>query len=121
MSDGRKKNQPEMSGPKVVTLDQEEFNKVCRRVHTMLLSRSEKARIGNEKKPSKKAQTKHIETSKEVFVFVHLLELVENMTSDIADLRSIITSMSPDEDDDDSNAVRGLESLFAPSRKRFLN
>jgi len=104
-------------GPNVVTLDQEEFNEVCKRVHSFLLSRAEKAKKKCDAKPTKRSSSMHVEASKEVFVFVHLLELVENMTEEISDLRSIISNVSgPDEDD-----TVATPQIFAQSRKRFLN
>lgn len=118
MSGGRKKKQDDIVGPNVVTLDQEEFNEVCKRVHAFLLNRAEKARERKEKKPSRRSLKNHIETSKEVFVFVHLLELVENMTEEITDLRGIITSVSPD---DEEPTARNVPELFTTNKKRYLN
>lgn len=123
MANGNKKDEVvDFKAPNVVTLDQEEFNKVCKRVHSMLMARVDKAREKKEKKPSKRSAANHIEASKEVFVFVHLLELVENMTEEISDLRNLVSSVTGgDDEDDENNAVSGWPEMFAANRKKFLN
>jgi hypothetical protein len=119
MSGGRKKKQEQrdFSGPNVVTLDQEEFNAVCKRVHSFLLSRAEKAKKKCDVKPTKRSSALHIEASKEVFVFIHLLELVESMTEEISDLRTIISNVQSDDSDDSTPTPQ----IFSQNRKRFLN
>jgi hypothetical protein len=123
MSAGQKKKETDITGPNVVTMDQNEFNKVCKRVHAMLLSRAEKARGKKEKKPTKKSAETHIETSKDVFVFVHLLELVENMTEEISDLRNIISQVAGDEDfeEEPKNVTKGWPEMFSTNKKRYVN
>jgi len=123
MANGNKKKEVDIKGPNVVTLDQEEFNKVCKRVHSMLMARVDKAREKKEKKPSTRSAKNHIEASKEVFVFVHLLELVENMTEEISDLRNLVSSVTggDDDEDDDTSAVSGWPEMFASNRKKYLN
>lgn len=120
-----KKKQEDVKGPHVVTLDQEEFNKVCKRVHSLLMTRVEKAREKKEKQPTKKATHNHIEASKEVFVFVHLLELVENMTEEISDLRAIISQVAGEDDDDDETPRRNVTTttpeMFSMKKKTYLN
>jgi len=122
MSDGRKKKEEELTGPHVVTMDDAEFNKVCRRVHSFLMSRAERAREKKEKKPTKKSAQNHIEASKEVFVFVHLLELVENMTEEISELRSIIASAGFEEElEETKNVTQGWPEMFSSNKKRYIN
>lgn len=118
------KKQSDFSGPHVVTLDQEEFNKVCKRVHSLLMSRADKAREKKENRPSKKSTVNHIEASKEVFVFVHLLELVENMTEEISDLRAIIsqvTGVEEDEQEERPNPTKNVPEMFTMNKKNYLN
>ena len=120
MSAGRsnKKKEPGMIGPHVVSLDPEEFNRVCRDVHRLLLARAEKARERKEKQPSKRAHDSHIEASKAVFVFIHLIELVENMTEEISDLRHIISEVTETEH---SHPTSDVPEMFATNKKNFLN
>jgi uracil phosphoribosyltransferase len=120
MSSGRKKKEVAELGPNVVTLDQDEFNKVCKRVHKMLMTRVEKAHEKNQTKPTTKTLENHIETSKDVFVFVHLMELVESMAEEIADLRSIVASVGAIEEMEE-NPTRTVPEMFATSKKKFLN
>lgn len=129
MSDGRKKKEQDFVGPNVVTLDQEEFNRVCKKVHAFLLDRAEKAREKKENRPTKRSMQNHIEASKEVFVFVHLIELVENMTEEIADLRSIISQMNGEEGtieevvgtDDSPSPLSDVPEMFSTNKKQFIN
>jgi hypothetical protein len=119
MSAGRKKKEPEFTGPNVVTLDQEEFNRVCKKVHSLLMERVNRARLRKEKTPGSKSDNNFIEVSKEVFVFVHLLELVDNMTEEISDLRSIIAQVT--HGDEDTNPITSSPEMFSSTKKRFLN
>jgi hypothetical protein len=122
MADAPKKKNPDALAPSVVTLDQDEFNKICKRVHSMLMMRSEKAREKKDKRPTKKASQNYIEASKEVFVFVHLLELVENMTEEISDLRAIVASVGEElEEEEQRSPVKGWPEMFSTNKKRFVN
>lgn len=123
MSMSAKKKSEDEKGPHVVTLDQDEFNKVCKRVHSLLMTRVEKAREKKDKQPTKKATNNHIEASKEVFVFVHLLELVENMTEEISDLRAIISQVTGDDDDETPtrNVTTTVPEMFSMKKKTYLN
>lgn len=118
-----KKKLDDEKGPHVVTLDQDEFNKVCKRVHSLLMTRVEKAREKKEKQPTKKSAHNHIEASKEVFVFVHLLELVENMTEEISDLRAIISQVTGDDDEETPtrNVTTTVPEMFSMKKKTYLN
>lgn len=85
------------------------------------MSRVEKARAKKERSPTKRSAENHIEASKEVFVFVHLLELVENMTAEISDLRSVISQVTGDEDEDRPNPTRGWPEMFTSKKKNYVN
>ena len=74
-------------GSKFVTLDADEFNRVCKRVHGLLTMRADKAWDKHQNSPNEKTSDKHIEASKDAFAFIHLLELVEHMTEEIHNLR----------------------------------
>ena len=118
MSGGRSRKEPEFSGPNVVTLDQEEFNRVCKKVHSHLMERVGRARLRKERNPGIAAERNFIELSKQVFVFVHLLELVDSMAEEISDLRSAISHISADEEH--GSPVSGPE-MFSLAKKRFMN
>jgi hypothetical protein len=119
MSDGQKKGIKDATELNVVTLDQDEFNKVCRRVHFMLMSRAEKAREKKEKRPTKRSNQNYIEASKEIFVFVHLMELVESMAEEITDLRSILSVMS--ERDGSRAGQLQVPDVFFSNKKHYPN
>jgi hypothetical protein len=96
----------------------EEFGDVCQRVHNLLRERADHAKEKRDRKPSARSKDVYVETSKDVFVFVHLMELVEHMTNEIGDLRQIIASMGYEEDDGPSQV--GSFS-FGESGKKYLN
>ena len=84
MSDGHEKKQIEAV---YVTLDPEEFNRVCQRVNELLLARVERAYEKKCKRPTEKAEENYIEASKDAFAFYHLTELIEHMSDEIFALR----------------------------------
>jgi hypothetical protein len=118
MSNGQEKTE-EM---KLVTLDPEEFDAVVKRVHVLLLHRLHRAKIKKDNKPSERSDENHIESAKDVFVFVHMLDLIEHMSAEISDLRDLVTSMGGD-----INAPRdpeeglGFPELFTGSRTKYKN
>lgn len=99
-------------GVKFITLDADEFNQVCHRVHKLLTERADKAWQKHQKKPSQKSSDSHVEASKDAFAFVHLLELVEHMTAEIHDLRMTVSVMSQDDD---------IVSVVKNKKKDYLN
>ncbi len=107
-------NKPEEK--QMVVLSPEEFNAVVKRVHEFLLFRTEKARAKKEAKPSDRAESKHLEAAKDVFVFVHMLELIEHMAAEIADLRGMLAAMGVE------NQEVELPEMFAVAKKTgYLN
>lgn len=88
----------QITGSRFVTLDADEFHKVCQRVHGLLTTRVQKAWDKHSKHPSEKSSDNHIETSKDAFAFIHLLELVEHMTEEIHDLRMAVAVGVHDDD-----------------------
>jgi hypothetical protein len=93
---------------------------VCQRVHAFLLNRAEKAKVKRDKEPTEKSDEKHLEAAKDVFVFVHLMELVESMTQEILDLRQIIGSIGEDIEDS-SGPLDHTPEMFSSPKKTFLN
>lgn len=91
MSSGHSKK--EEIGARFITLDAEEFQKVCQRVHELLTTRAEKAWKKHQKSPNNKTSDSHVEASKDAFAFVHLMELVEHMTIRINDMQMMISLM----------------------------
>lgn len=73
--------------PTFITMDPEEFNRVCKRLNEMLTSRVEKAWEKKSRRPTKKMVSNHIEATKDAFAFIHLLDLVEHMSEEIYHLR----------------------------------
>lgn len=105
-------------GTVLVTLDPEEFNDVVKRVHTFLLNRAERAKEKKEIQPSERAQSKHIEAAKDVFVFVHMMELIENMSEEISDLRDILAASGGLEEE---NSVVSSFNMFSTNKKHYVN
>lgn len=97
-------------GAKFITLDADEFNEVCQRVHGMLVTRANKAWQKHQMTQTDKSSNVHIETSKDAFAFIHLLELVEHMTEEIHELRMMTSS------DNEQEFVYTGEPM-----KRYLN
>ncbi len=87
MSDEQKKLKPEAEAT-YITMDPEEFNRVCRRLNEMLSSRVEKAWNKKNARPTRKSIDSHVEASKDAFAFIHLLDLVEHMSHEIYELRN---------------------------------
>ena len=83
------------SGPgsksKLVSLSPDEFNSVVKRVHSFLMNRAERAKDKFNRSPSEKSEEKEIEAAKDVFVFVHMMELIEHMAGEIHDLRDLLS------------------------------
>lgn len=92
MSNGHENKQEEVT---LVSLDPEEFDQVVKRVHNFLLKRVTKAKEKKDAKPSERAADKHVEAAKDVFVFVHMIELIEHMSERIAELQGIIAGEGP--------------------------
>lgn len=120
MSDGPKK----LDEPVVVTMTTEEFGEVCQRVHTFLIKRAERARQRREYRTNPKTREDQVETAKDVFAFVHLMEMVDHMSEEIANLRQIIAGAGIEEADPDEFAgaqEEVLPEMFAGPRKQYLN
>lgn len=120
MSDGPKKNSEEIAGPNVISLDGEEFNNVLKRMRDTLASKAERAKERKEKAPSRRSSKAYVEASKDIFVFVHLLELVESMTEEISDLRDIISALPVNQDDRKESPTRNV-GWHSADRKRYIN
>jgi hypothetical protein len=84
------------SGPsdksKLVSLSPEEFNSVVKRVHNFLVNRAEKAKEKMIATPTPRSELNEVEAAKDVFVFVHMMELIEYMSNEIHDLRDMVHS-----------------------------
>ena len=103
---------------KLITLDPEEFNEVVKRVHAFLLSRVENAKVKKDLRPTVRTETNHIETAKDVYVFVQMMDLIEHMSAEISDLREIISAVGANRQADQE---LGLPEMFAGKRTKFLN
>lgn len=113
MSGGQNKKEPQL-----VTVTTEEFGEICQRVHKFLLDRADEAKGRRDKRATKKNVEDHLEFSKDVFAFVHLMELVDNMTTEIQELRDIINAIGMDADPDGDE---DLPELYSAPKKQFLN
>lgn len=100
----------------LITLDTDEFNRVVQRVQDFLLSRAQKAKEKKKAHPTKKSVSNHIETAKDVYVFTHMVELIEHMSEEIADLRDILAVTEKMDEAYDS----GMPKLFT-NKKEYLN
>ena len=113
MSRGRKKTTSQV----LVTVTTEEFGEICQRVHRHLLDRAEDAQHQRDQRATKRAIEKQVDTAKDLFVFTHLMSLVDSMTDEIAELRSIIEGMGaefPEEED-------VLPEMYSTPKKQFVN
>lgn len=110
MMSGRKEKQAE---PVMITLDPEEFNAVAKRLHQRLQDQLQEAKQRRDKRATKQAVSEHVEAAKELFVLVHMMELIEHLTEQLAALRDDVESASePDSD---------MPELFAPKRTDYMN
>ena len=116
MSDGPKSKPPEEM--KIVTVDPEEFNEIVKRVHEMLSNRMEKAREKKDMRPTKRSYKNHVEAAKDVYVFAHMIQLIEHMSHEISDLRDML-SVSGDFEDDGPSAV--IPDMFSAKKTNYLN
>jgi hypothetical protein len=108
--------------PEIVRVSTEEFMEICHRVHDLLMARTDRAKKKSDARPSAQNHDKYIENSKEVFVFVHLMELVENMTAEIGDLRQIIAGMGEGPADHQNERPRAMSSVVSSTpKKTYLN
>ena len=114
MSDGHGKKEPEVETT-YITIDPEEFNRVCKRLNQMLSARVDKAWEKKHRRPTRKMIENHIEATKDAFAFVHLLDLVEQMSQEIYELRSELSVL--DQTDDEVSTV----SWSKPVKKQFMN
>ncbi len=89
MSDGHKSSSSEKES-RLITLSPEEFGQVVRRVHDFLVHRAERARTRKGSHPSERAAARHVEASKDAFVFVHMMELIEHLSNEIVGLRQAL-------------------------------
>lgn len=99
-------------------MDPEEFNDVVKRVHTFLIHRVEKAKEKRVEKPSPKSERQHVEATKDAFVFVHMMQLIEQMSEEISDLRDILDSIS--DSGERKSPVSSFE-MFSKPKKFFPN
>jgi hypothetical protein len=101
----------------VITVDQDEFNEVLKRVHRLLISRADKAKDKNIAHPTALNDAKHIEAVKDVFALVHMMELVEYMSEEIADLREMLTLEGKLVEDETGSTPE----MFSQSKAKFIN
>jgi hypothetical protein len=98
----------------VVSLSTEEFGQICQRVHKHLLDRAEDAHEKCKKHPTDRSRDVQVETAKDVFVFVHLMELVEGMTKEILEHRQRLAENMVDDPSE-------IPELFSTAKKEYLN
>ena len=101
----------------VVTVDQDEFNDVLKRVHRMLISRAEKARDKHLAHPTPLNDTKRIDAVKDVYALVHMMELVEYMSEEITDLRELMHL----EEQLEGNVTTETPEMFSQDKTKFIN
>ena len=114
MSNGPK-GKHEVGTTRFITLDADEFNKVCQRLHKMLSSRVDKAWKKHAKHPTDKSSDNHVEASKDAFAFIHLMEMVESMTAQIAEMQMELEMMSGGDDGE------YVSPVGPPRQKTYLN
>lgn len=85
----------------------------------MLLDRADKSKQKRDTKPTKRSNENYAESAKDVFAFVHLMEMVEEMTQEIYDLRQMVSAMNEGEEDDAPEF--SFPTLGGSSKKRYLN
>ncbi len=116
MSDGPKNKPPEEL--KIVTVDPEEFNEIVKRVHEMLSNRMDRAKEKKEMRPTKRSYKNHVEAAKDVYVFAHMIQLIEHMSHEISDLREMLSTVG-DFVDEGPNA--DMPNMFSSKKTSYLN
>jgi hypothetical protein len=111
----RKKDTEQSQEPQLITMTNDEFGPACQRIHSQLVSRMKKLKVKHDRGTA--TQDDFVEASKDVFAFVHLMELVEAMTDEIAQLRSLAEANGFVEEEE---RVIGISSLV-PTKKSYLN
>jgi len=104
----------ELKEKKLITVDPEEFNEIVKRIHGLLLSRSEKAKDKKEMRPTRRSMSNHVEAAKDAFVFSHMIELIEHMSSEISNLRDMMSNFGDMSGPD-------LPDVFSPKKTNFPN
>lgn len=110
MSGGRKEKRQETL---MITLDPEEFNEVTKRLHQKLQDQLQEAKERRDKRATKQAVSDHVEAAKELFVLVHMMELIDHLTEEVATMRENIEKAAELDPD--------MPELFAPKRTDYLN
>jgi hypothetical protein len=105
------------TGVRLITLEPEEFNRVVKRVHDLLVRRMESARKRSGGRPTDKAERNHVEAAKDHFVFTRMMELIEHMSGEISDLQDILAANEPEQESDPTE----LPEMFAPKKTNFIN
>lgn len=98
-----------------MTIDSEEFGSVLKRVHGMLLDRVEAAKQARDLYGGEEREREHVEAAKDVFVLVHMIELVQHLSEETGELRDVIAAMGVGEQGN------GMPALFASRKTDFLN
>ena len=99
----------------LITLDPEGFSAVVRRVHEFLVHRAEKAVVKKEAHPTKRSMSNYIETSKDLFVFTHMMEMIEHMSQEISELREIVSQVG------EKVSLEVPEGFTGVGKKNMLN
>lgn len=102
-----------------VTMDTEEFEAVLERVHRQLFDRAKEAQEAKEKSGSEEDTKAHIEAAKDVFVVVHLIELVEHLSGEVSELRSVVEEMGGVEIE--VEALEQFPQMFSAPTGSFMN
>jgi hypothetical protein len=79
----------------------------------MLVKRADRAKARKDACSTKRSASRYIEASKDLFVFVHMIELIDHMSGEIGELRETISMLGVDEDD--------APQMFAGSRTNLPN
>lgn len=109
-----KKEASENLPSNVVTLSTDEFGEICQRLHKFLLDRAEDAQDRCTNRPTKRNKENQVELAKDVFVFVHLMELVESMTEEIMHHRQHAAYEA-------AEIVPDAPEMFTAQKKEYMN
>ena len=79
------------------------------------MNRAERAKAKYNLSPSERTETKEIEAAKDVFVFVHMMELIEHMAGEIHELRDLLQDAS------EELAEPEMPEMYSVKKGDFIN
>lgn len=112
MSNGRKNISGETQ---LITLSPEEFAAAVKRVQKFLLNRAERAQARKQAQPTKRAAAGQVRAAEDLFVFTHMMELVEYLSGEIGNLRQVLTMMGGRSEES------RMPDLFVPKKTNLPN